>query len=69
MNQREEQDERQYRVVVNHEQQYSIWPEGLDTPAGWRPVDKSGTKEECLNYIDEIWIDMRPLSLRKPLGR
>ncbi|MFZ5639069.1 MAG: MbtH family protein [Pseudomonadota bacterium] len=54
-----------YRVVVNHEEQYSIWPVNRDIPAGWRDVGKQGTKAVCLEYIGEVWTDMRPLSLRK----
>jgi MbtH protein len=53
------------KVVVNHEEQYSIWPADRETPAGWREVGKVGTKAECLAYIKEVWTDMRPLSLRK----
>ncbi|MEV6105602.1 MbtH family protein [Streptomyces sp. NPDC051940] len=56
-----------FDVVVNHEEQYSIWPHGRDIPEGWTTVDMSGTKAECLAYIDETWTDMRPLSLRKKL--
>ncbi|MFR9788502.1 MbtH family protein [Streptomyces sp. MB22_4] len=56
-------DER-YAVVVNHEEQYSIWPEGRDLPLGWRAEGTTGTKEECLQRIEEVWVDMRPLSLR-----
>jgi MbtH protein len=56
-----------YKVVVNHEEQYSIWPADRDLPLGWREVGKSGTKEECLAYIKEVWTDMRPLSLRKKM--
>lgn len=56
-----------YRVVVNHEEQYSIWPDFKDVPAGWRDVGRSGTKDECLKYIEEVWTDMRPLSLRKKM--
>lgn len=54
-----------FDVVVNHEEQYSIWPTGREIPAGWRAVGKTGTKKECTAYIDEVWTDMRPLSLRK----
>jgi MbtH protein len=54
-----------YKVVVNHEKQYSIWPDFQKNPLGWFDVGKEGTKEECLSYIDEIWTDMRPLSLQK----
>lgn len=53
-----------YLVVVNHEEQYSIWPAGQDTPAGWAPVGDAGTKDTCLAYIREVWTDMRPKSLR-----
>jgi MbtH protein len=56
-----------YKVVVNHEEQYSIWPADRELPLGWREVGKSGTKEECLAYIKEVWTDMRPLSLRKKM--
>lgn len=54
-----------YKVVVNHEEQYSIWPDTWNNPLGWRDVGKNGTKEECLAYIGEVWTDMRPLSLRE----
>lgn len=54
-----------FRVVVNHEEQYSIWPEYKDIPAGWRDAGKTGTKKECLDYIETVWTDMRPLSLRQ----
>jgi MbtH protein len=57
-----------YSVVINHEEQYSIWPEGRALPIGWRAVGKSGPKTECLAYIEEVWTDMRPLSLRKKMG-
>lgn len=56
-----------YRVVVNHEEQYSIWPADRDIPLGWRDAGKSGPKAECLAYIKEVWTDMRPLSLRKQM--
>jgi uncharacterized protein YbdZ (MbtH family) len=54
-----------YKVVVNHEEQYSIWPEYRELPLGWNEAGKSGPKPECLAYIKEVWTDMRPLSLRK----
>jgi MbtH protein len=54
-----------YRVVVNHEEQYSIWPLDEENPLGWHDVGKAGTRHECLAYIEEVWTDMRPLSLRK----
>ncbi|WP_327432449.1 MbtH family protein [Streptomyces sp. NBC_01236] len=54
-----------YTVVVNDEEQYSIWPVDRDIPAGWRERGLRGSKEECLAHIQEIWTDMRPLSLRR----
>jgi MbtH protein len=54
-----------YKVVMNDEEQYSIWPADRENPLGWREAGKQGTKEECLAYIEEVWKDMRPLSLRK----
>jgi MbtH protein len=56
-----------YKVVVNHEEQYSIWPAGREIPLGWTAVAKEGLKSECLAYIEEVWTDMRPLSLRKKM--
>ena len=56
-----------YKVVVNHEEQYSIWPEYKDNPLGWKDAGKAGPKSECLAYIKEVWTDMRPLSLRKKM--
>jgi MbtH protein len=64
----EEDDNTTYTVVVNHEEQYSIWPASRATPLGWREVGKTGQKSECLAYIDEVWTDMRPLSLRKAMS-
>ena len=56
-----------YKVVVNHEEQYSIWPAHRENPLGWNDVGKTGPKAECLAYIKEVWTDMRPLSLRKKM--
>ena len=56
-----------FHVVINHEEQYSIWPTALDLPAGWREAGFTGTKAECLAHIDVVWTDMRPLSLRKSM--
>lgn len=53
-----------YKVVVNHEQQYSIWPADRSNALGWSDVGKTGSKAECLSYIDQVWTYMRPLSLR-----
>jgi MbtH protein len=63
----DEEDDRTYKVVVNHEEQYSIWFADREPPAGWREVGKEGPKAECLEYINEVWTDMRPLSLRKQM--
>jgi MbtH protein len=57
----------QYRVVVNHEEQYSIWPAGRDNPPGWLDAGAEGGKAECLAWIERHWSDMRPLSLRRSL--
>ncbi len=51
-----------YKVVIDHEEQYSIWPEDREVPLGWKDVGKTGTKQECVVYIEEVWTDMRPLS-------
>jgi len=67
MNTEEREDKTTYKVVVNHEEQYSIWPAEKENPLGWNNAGKSGTKEECLAYIKEVWTDMRPLSLRKKM--
>ena len=56
-----------YKVVINHEEQYSIWPLHLPDALGWSGVGRQGTKQECLAYIAEVWTDMRPLSLRRAL--
>ncbi|HEX8536066.1 MbtH family protein [Cystobacter fuscus] len=56
-----------YKVVVNHEEQYSIWPADRELPLGWKEGGKQGQKAECLEYIKEVWTDMRPLSLRKKM--
>ena len=57
-----------FEVVLNHEEQYSIWPADREVPAGWRKAGKQGKKADCLAYINEVWTDMRPLSLRKKMG-
>ncbi|HEX8686364.1 MAG TPA: MbtH family protein, partial [Pyrinomonadaceae bacterium] len=63
----EREDKTIYKVVVNHEEQYSIWPADRENALGWNDAGKSGTKAECLAYIEEVWTDMRPLSLRKQM--
>ncbi|MGD0290216.1 MAG: MbtH family protein [Candidatus Binataceae bacterium] len=67
MNSDEKEDLATYKVVVNHEDQYSIWPAEKDNPSGWTDAGKSGPKAECLAYVKEIWTDMRPLSLRREM--
>jgi MbtH protein len=62
-----EEDQIVYKVVINHEEQYSIWPVDRENPLGWRDAGKQGLKKECLDYIKEVWTDMRPLSLRKQM--
>ncbi len=56
--------DRQYQVLVNHEEQYSLWPLDKPAPAGWRQVGPTGSKEACLEYVNATWTDMRPLSMR-----
>ncbi|HTI24832.1 MAG TPA: MbtH family protein [Kutzneria sp.] len=53
-----------YQVVVNHEEQYSLWPADRQPPAGWRADGHTGGKDECLAHIAEVWTDLRPLSAR-----
>jgi len=59
------EDKTIYKVVVNHEEQYSIWPSERENPLGWKDAHKVGTKQECLAHIKDVWTDMRPLSLRQ----
>ena len=63
----ENEDTTVYQVVMNHEEQYSIWPAGRSLPLGSNAAGKCGNKDECLAFIKEVWTDMRPLSLRNPL--
>ena len=67
MNWDDEEDTTIYKVVLNHEEQYSIWPEDRENPPGWRDAGKSGPRDECLAYIETVWTDMRPLSLRRAM--
>jgi MbtH protein len=67
MSQDEGEDNTIYKVVVNHEEQYSIWPAARENALGWRDAGKTGTKSECLEFIKEVWTDMRPLSLREQM--
>lgn len=63
----ESEDTTIYTVVISEEEEYSIWFEYREIPCGWRSAGKTGTKQECLDYIKEVWTDMRPLSLRKKM--
>ncbi len=65
----DDQDNRTYKVVVNDEGQYSIWDATRENPLGWLDAGKTGSKEECLAHIEEVWTDMRPLSLRRVMER
>jgi len=67
MSNEQSEDTTVYTVVVNHEEQYSIWAADRALPAGWREAGKKGPKAECLEYIKTVWTDMRPLSLRKKM--
>jgi len=68
MDRNEEDGNVEYRVVVNREEQYSIWRADREIPKGWSRVGKSGSKADCLAYIEQIWTDMRPLSLRAKMA-
>lgn len=65
MSRYDEEDTTIYNVVVNHEEQYSIWPADMPIPNGWKEAGKQGLKPVCLEFVKEVWTDMRPLSLRK----
>ncbi|MCG6495545.1 MbtH family NRPS accessory protein [Kitasatospora sp. A2-31] len=54
-----------YQVVVNDEEQHALWPAGTPLPAGWRAEGFTGSEEECSAHVDEVWPDIRPLSLRR----
>jgi MbtH protein len=64
----EAEDTTIYKVVINHEEQYSIWPADRELPRGWQEVGTQGLKDECLAYIKDVWTDMRPLSLRQKMA-
>ena len=68
MYQANKKDNKTYKVVVNHEEQYSIWLDNLEIPLGWQDTGKSDRKQECLDYIEQMWTDMRPLSLRQEMA-
>ncbi len=68
MSSEQAEDLTHYKVVVNDEGQYSIWPADREPPAGWSEAGQAGPKADCLAYIEGVWTDMRPLSLRKKMG-
>ena len=61
-------DKMEYKVVINHEEQYSLWPAGRENPRGWKDAGREGTKKTCLVYIEEVWTDMRPLSMHRDMA-
>lgn len=67
MSEEEREDRTIYKVVINHEEQYSIWPADRENALGWNDVGITGTRQEVMDYIKEVWTDMRPLSLRKKM--
>ncbi len=64
-----EDDDADYVVLINDEGQYSLWPHGLEIPAGWTSVHTKATRQECLNWVDEHWTDMRPNSLLRAMSQ
>lgn len=69
MSTQDREDNTTYKVVINHEEQYSIWPADRENALGWSDAGKRGSKEECLEHIKSVWTDMRPLSLRKRMAQ
>ncbi len=63
------EDDREHLVVLNDEEQYSVWRADREVPAGWRAEGFSGTREQCLAHVAEVWTDMRPLSLRRKMAQ
>ncbi|WFE41011.1 MbtH family NRPS accessory protein [Micromonospora sp. WMMD998] len=68
MTQHESPTDRSFLVVVNHEEQYSVWAADRQVPDGWRAEGFAGTREQCLDHVERIWTDMRPLSLRRRMA-
>ncbi len=65
----EDNDEaRMFIVLINQEEQYSLWPSGRPIPAGWHRVGSEGSRAACLAYIEKVWVDMRPLTLRRKMN-
>lgn len=65
----EKVDQREYLVVVNDEEQHSVWLADRALPLGWRAEGARGNREECLAHIGQVWTDMRPLSLRRQMDQ
>ncbi|MET9516840.1 MbtH family NRPS accessory protein [Streptomyces sp. NPDC002994] len=65
----QDDQEGRFAVVINDEEQYSIWPQGRDLPDGWRGAGFSGSREECLAHVEVVWTDQRPLSVRRVAGQ
>jgi MbtH protein len=63
-----DEEDFEYQVLVNHEEQYSLWPIFKAIPTGWRQVGPIGDKQDCLAYVESVWTDMRPLSLRRSMS-
>jgi len=59
-----EDEQAPYFVLVNDEEQHSIWPQSVDVPAGWRAVHGPASRADCLDFVEREWVDMRPLSIR-----
>ena len=62
------QKDREFKVVVNHEKQYSIWPADRKNPLGWRDVGILGSRYDCFAFIEKVWVDVRPLNLPNRIG-
>lgn len=60
-------DALEYIVLINSEEQYSLWPRAKTIPIGWQQVGEAGSKQACLDYIKQVWVDLTPLSVRKTL--
>ncbi|MFE9727417.1 MbtH family protein [Streptomyces sp. NPDC005794] len=58
-----------YLVLVNEENQHSLWPEFVPEPEGWRVAHPAGSRDACLSFIEENWTDMRPASLARAMDR
>ncbi|MFI9450700.1 MbtH family protein [Amycolatopsis sp. NPDC052450] len=61
-------DENTYQVLINDEEQYSLWPSEKEIPEGWRATGHRGSRQECMDHVDEVWTDMRPRSLRERMA-